>query len=95
MILTLPTHISTKYIFQPSGVENVGNFTSKTAMVNFIEFLKLIKQLHAFYNFIWNPILSLQRLIIHTANCLARSPSSVEISRVLEMQYAYLHLYYF
>lgn len=31
MILMLPTHISTKYIFQPSGVENFGNFSSKTA----------------------------------------------------------------
>jgi len=59
MILTLPTHVSTKYIFQPSGVENVGNFSSKTATVNFIEFLSLIiKRLDEFYNFIWNPILS-------------------------------------
>lgn len=69
MILTLPTHICIKYIFQPSGVEKVGNFSSKSAIVNFIEFLNLIiKRLNEFYNFIWNPILSLQlRLIVHTA----------------------------
>lgn len=97
MILTLPTHISTKYIFQPSGVENVGNISSKSAILNFIEFLSLIiRRLNEFYNFIWNPILSLQlRLIIHTANSLARSLSSAEISQVLEIQYVYLHLYYF